>query len=74
MESKRIINISVYSIAAIAVISLLWWIYTDPTNEYKTSEPGADNRGKGLAAQEVKIGDLLEQYSTEYFEISCEAD
>lgn len=70
MDSKRIINISVYSIAAIAVISLLWWIYTDPTNDYKTSEPGADNRGKGLAAQEVKIGELFEQFSTEFIELS----
>jgi len=70
MDSKRIINISVYSIAIVAVISLLWWIYTDPTNDYKTSEPGADNRGKGVAAQEVKIGEYFEQFSNEYTELS----
>ena len=70
MDSKRIINISIYTTAAIAVISLLWWINNDPTNEYKTSEPGADNRGKGLAAQEVKIGELFEQFSTGYTELS----
>ena len=49
---------------------MLWWIYTDPTNDYKTSEPGDDNRGKGVAAQEVKIGEHLEQFSTEYTELS----
>ena len=70
MESKRIINFLIYTIAAISVISLLWWVNTDPTNEYKTSEPGADNRGKGLAAQEVKIGELFEQFSTGYTELS----
>jgi outer membrane protein assembly factor BamB len=70
MDSKKIINISIYTTAAIAVISLLWWINIDPTNEYKTSEPGADNRGKGLAAQEVKIGEYFEQFSTEYTELS----
>jgi outer membrane protein assembly factor BamB len=70
MNSKRIINISIYITAAIAVISLLWWINNDPTNEYKTSEPGADNRGKGLAAQEVIIGELFEQFSTEFTELS----
>ncbi|HSM46500.1 MAG TPA: PQQ-binding-like beta-propeller repeat protein [Draconibacterium sp.] len=70
MDSKRIINISIYITAAIAVISLLWWINNDPTNEYKTSEPGADNRGKGLAAQEVIIGELFEQFSTEFTELS----
>jgi outer membrane protein assembly factor BamB len=70
MDSKRIINISIYITAAIAVISLLWWINNDPTNEYKTSDPGADNRGKGLAAQEVIIGELFEQFSTEFTELS----
>ena len=70
MDSKQIINISIYTTAAIAVISLHWWINNDPTNEYKTSEPGADNRGKGLAAQEVKIGELFEQFSTGYTELS----
>lgn len=70
MDSKRIINISVYSTATVAVLALLWWIYTDPTREYKTSEPGADNRGKGVAAQEVKIGEHFEQFTTEYTELS----
>jgi len=70
MDSKRIINISIYTTAAIAVISLLWWINNDPTHQYKTSEPGADNRGKGLAAQEVKIGELFEQFSSEYTELT----
>ncbi len=70
MDSKRIINISVYSATTVAVLVLLWWIYTDPTNDYKTSEPGADNRGKGVAAQEVKIGEHFEQFSTEYTELS----
>lgn len=70
MDSKRIINISIYVTAAIAVISLLWWIYTDPTSKYKTSEPGADNRGKGVVAQDVKIGEVFEQFSTGYTELS----
>ena len=70
MNSKRTLNISIYTTAAIAVISLLWWINNDPTRQYKTSEPGADNRGKGLAAQDVKIGEHFELFSSEYTELS----
>ena len=55
--TKRTINIIVWALGAIALILILWWVRTDPTAEYLVSMPGADNRGKGLVAQEVKIGE-----------------
>jgi outer membrane protein assembly factor BamB len=70
MESKRIINIVVYSVAALAILIFLWWIYIDPTRDYKVSQPGADNRGKGVAAQPVEIGSIFEKYSDGFTEMS----
>ncbi|GAB1450058.1 PQQ-binding-like beta-propeller repeat protein [Draconibacterium sp.] len=68
--TKRTINITVWTLGAIALILLVWWVRTDPTADYLVSMPGADNRGKGLAAQEVIIGEHFEQFTTDYTEMS----
>jgi len=70
MNSKKAINITVWLVGAIALISLVWWINIDPTRNYNVSMPGADNRGKGLVAQDVKIGEFFELFSSEYIEMS----
>jgi outer membrane protein assembly factor BamB len=70
MNTKKVLNITVWITAAVAVISLVWWIRTDPTAEYLVSMPGADNRGKGVVMQDVKIGENFEQFATEYTELS----
>lgn len=68
--NSRTINIIVWTLGAIALISIICWVRTDPTAEYLVSMPGADNRGKGLAQQDVKIGELFQQFSAEYTEMS----
>ena len=68
--NKRTINIIVYSLGAIGLFFILWWLRTDPTIDYKISLPGADNRGKGVAAQVVEIGKNFELFATDYTELS----
>lgn len=68
--NSRVINIIVWAIGAIALLSILWWLRTDPTYDYKASQPGTDNRGKGVAAQIVEIGKFFELFTTDYTELS----
>jgi outer membrane protein assembly factor BamB len=68
--NSRIVNIVLISLSAIALFFIIWWIRTDPTYEYKISLAGADNRGKGVAAQIVEIGKYFEQFATGYTELS----
>jgi outer membrane protein assembly factor BamB len=68
--NTRTINIIVWTLGAIALIMIIWWVRTDPTAEYLVSMPGADNRGKGLAEQDVQIGEHFEQFATDYTEMS----
>lgn len=68
--NSRTINIIVLTLGAIALLLIIWWVRTDPTADYLVSMPGADNRGKGLAQQDVKFGELFQQFSTEYTEMS----
>ena len=68
--NSRTINIIVWTLGAIAILLIVWWVRTDPTAEYLVSMPGADNRGKGLVAQAVKIGEHFEQFATDYIEMS----
>ncbi len=68
--NSRTINIIVWALGAIALILIIWWVRTDPTANYLVSMPGADNRGKGLAEQDVNIGENFEQFATDYTEMS----
>ncbi len=68
--NHRTINSIVISLGIVAFVLLAWWVRTDPTSDYAASLPGADNRGKGVAAQEVKIGELFEQLETDFTELS----
>jgi outer membrane protein assembly factor BamB len=70
MDIKRVINIAIYTTSAIALFFILWWLRTDPTRDFNVNIEGADNRGKGVAAQEVEIGKYFEQFATEYKELS----
>ena len=70
MEQKKIINIVLYTTAAIAVFFILWWLRTDPTRDFTVNIEGADNRGKGAIAQEVEIGKYFEQFATGFTEMT----
>ncbi|MCA1760807.1 MAG: hypothetical protein LC658_13650, partial [Bacteroidales bacterium] len=70
MEFKRILNIVLYSAAAIALFFILWWMRTDPTRNFTVSAEGTDNRGAGVAAQVVEIGEYFEQFATGFTEMT----
>ena len=45
-----------------AMASIAWWMGHDPVKEFVTSEPGMDNRGKGVAVDlDVEIGEFYER-------------
>lgn len=70
MEFKKILNIVLYSAAAIALFFILWWMRTDPTRNFTVSAEGTDNRGAGVAAQVVEIGKYYEQFATGFTEMT----
>ena len=53
--TKRTINISLIFISLIGFIFVFWWMNTDPTNEFKISLEGADNRNEGNAVMLDKL-------------------
>lgn len=68
--NSRTSNIIIWILGIAAFVIIIWWVQTDPTKNYNVSVPGADNRGKGVAAQEVEIGKNFELFLTEYTELS----
>lgn len=59
MISKQNIILSLLIIAGF--ISLGWWLTANPVKELTTSEPGSDNRGKGVAVNlNINIGEFFE--------------
>ena len=69
--TKRTINISLILISLIGFIFVFWWMNTDPTNEFKISLDGADNRGEGNAfIQDVNIGEHFQEFSSDYKELT----
>lgn len=52
------------SIVIVLAGLLVWYFSIDPTNEFSTSIPGQDNRGKGIALSEIiNIGEHFERFS-----------
>ncbi|MBW6534692.1 MAG: PQQ-like beta-propeller repeat protein [Mariniphaga sp.] len=70
MDSKQIIKIVSYSLGIISLVFFFWWLNANPTRDFEILEEGADNRGAGLEAQEVEIGEYFEQFATGYTELS----
>jgi outer membrane protein assembly factor BamB len=66
----RIIFSSVLILVGLAVLG--WWITANPTGEFNTSIPGADNRlSSGESGEQaVKIGEYFEKYDIETPELS----
>ncbi len=55
-----------WSVVAVLVILLFWWMFRDPTGKFAESLPGADNRGKDsiMAGPPVNIGEKFEFFGT----------
>ena len=70
MDTKRTINIILFTLGIIGFITIFWWLNHDPTRDFKIGVAGADNRIGGDSAQTVKIGEIYRQYATDYTELS----
>ncbi|MFA5533362.1 MAG: PQQ-binding-like beta-propeller repeat protein [Mariniphaga sp.] len=70
MESSQFIRIISVSLVILFLAFLVWWLQTDPTAGLDVSMEGADNRGAGVEAQEVEIGEYFKEFSTGYTELS----
>lgn len=60
--------ILVLSLAGAGII--LWWVTTDPTRDFTINMEGADNRGGADSVQQVNIGEIFNQYSAEFTELT----
>ncbi len=70
MDSKQTIKIITFSLGIISLGFLTWWLSADPTRAFEISMEGADNRGAGVEAQQVEIGEFFDQFATGYTELS----
>jgi outer membrane protein assembly factor BamB len=71
MKPERLIKYITLGLVFIGLISLSWWLGKDPTNDFVESLPGLDNRGGGFGAdEEVVIGEIFEDFGTEYAELT----
>ncbi len=63
----RKLNIILIAVGTVALVTLFWWLSADPTKDFTVNLEGADNRGEGNAfVQDVNIGELFEEFSTDY--------
>ena len=70
MKTKRTINITLITLGFIGFIFVFWWLNNDPSRKFEISVEGADNRGGGDSIQNVNIGEIFQEFSTEYTELS----
>jgi outer membrane protein assembly factor BamB len=71
MTQKKILNIALYLLSAIAVLSLVWWLMADPTSKFTESLPGLDKRAVADSVSEnVEIGKVFNSYSTGFKEMT----
>ncbi len=70
MNTKKTINITLSIIGIIGFVLIFWWMNNDPTRNFGISVEGADNRGAGDSLQDVRIGEIFKEYSTEYTELT----
>jgi outer membrane protein assembly factor BamB len=71
MTRKKILNIAPYLLSAIAGLSLVWWLMTDPTSKFTESLPGLDKRAVADSVSEnIEIGKVFNSYSTGYKEMT----
>jgi outer membrane protein assembly factor BamB len=71
MDQNRILKTVTYSLAGLSALVFFWWLVYNPTQEFKQSIPGMDNRGQGVGkVDSVKIGSLFDNYSDEYVSLN----
>src|SRR5690554_8163260 len=70
MDNKLSIKIITFLLSIISLLCVGWWLSADPTSHLVPGEPGKDERGKGMVAQEVNIGEHFEYFSDSYTELT----
>ena len=71
MIQKNIHKVLIIALTAIGVLTVFWWLNTDPSDNLTQSLPGADNRGEGVVVEEnIQIGEFFEEFSTTYNKLS----
>ncbi len=71
MDQKKILNIAIYLISSVALLTAIWWLMRDPTSKFSESLPGLDKRGVGdTLSENVEIGKIFETTSSAYQEMS----
>jgi outer membrane protein assembly factor BamB len=71
MTQKKILNIALYLLSALAVLSLVWWLMADPTSKFTESLPGLDKRAVSDSVSEnVEIGKVFNSYATGFKEMT----
>lgn len=71
MTQKKSLNIVLCLLSAIAGLSLVWWLMTDPTSKFTESLPGLDKRAVADSVSEnVAIGKVFNSYSTGFKEMT----
>lgn len=64
--TKQTINIALIAAGTTAFIFLFWWLNADPTDDFTVNLEGTDNRGEGVAMQDVNIGEHFEEFASDY--------
>ncbi len=63
---RKFINYGIGLVAIAAVISFLFWLVKDPTDDFAISMPGTDNRGSGTLVEEIiRIGEKFNLFTTD---------
>lgn len=57
-------NIVTGSLVLAGLISLGWWLASDPVDDFVTTQPGLDNRGASRVIADIDIGAYFEQMGT----------
>lgn len=66
IDQNQIPKIATYTLTALSVVFLFWWVTNDPTRDLTQSLPGMDNRGSGGAGDSVLIGTLFDRFADDY--------
>ena len=70
IDPNQIPKIATYTLTALSVVFLFWWVTHDPTRDLTRSLPGMDNRGSGGAGDTVLIGTLFDRFADDYVPMS----
>ncbi|MDD4109209.1 MAG: PQQ-binding-like beta-propeller repeat protein [Prolixibacteraceae bacterium] len=66
MNNKQILK-TIYSLFVITgLVFILWWLRSDPSDDFIINIAGSDNRGGANQAQDVEIGEIFELYESDY--------